>query len=92
MSQAVARDARPRASALWYTVFPAYNTALRRREATWGILFALPWLLGLLIFVVGPMLSSLSRHCFHSIPFRAFSLSCFRVSPPRLSGVKGRFI
>src|SRR4028119_2021197 len=56
MSHAVTR---PRASAPWYTVFPAYNTALRRREATWGIVFALPWLLGLVIFVVGPMLSSL---------------------------------
>lgn len=59
MSHAVARDAHPRASRRYNALFPGYATALRRREAAWGILFALPWLLGLLIFVLGPMLVSL---------------------------------
>ncbi len=31
----------------------------RRREATWGYIFAIPWLVGLLLFVVGPTLASL---------------------------------
>ncbi len=31
----------------------------RRREAIWGYIFAIPWLVGLLLFVVGPILASL---------------------------------
>ena len=52
MSSAVARSASGNGA------FAAYRTALRRREAVWGFTFAVPWLLGLLIFVVGPMLFS----------------------------------
>lgn len=37
----------------------ASRSRLRTREMLWGYLFALPWLLGLLVFVVGPMLASL---------------------------------
>lgn len=59
MSHAVTRGARTRAFLPWNAAFPAYGTAIRRREAIWGIVFALPWLLGLLIFVIGPMLASL---------------------------------
>jgi len=58
MSQAVAGDAQSSASVRQRILFPAYRSALRRREAAWGILFALPWLLGLMIFVLGPMLVS----------------------------------
>ncbi len=58
MSQAVAPGARTRAFLPWNGVLAAYGTALRRREALWGVLFALPWLLGLLIFILGPMLAS----------------------------------
>jgi multiple sugar transport system permease protein len=32
---------------------------MERREARWGVAFAIPWLLGLLIFVIGPILVSL---------------------------------
>jgi multiple sugar transport system permease protein len=32
---------------------------MERREARWGVVFAIPWLLGLLIFVIGPILVSL---------------------------------
>jgi multiple sugar transport system permease protein len=58
MSDATARGAGDSASVRQKVFFPAYATALRRREALWGILFALPWLLGLLIFVLGPMVVS----------------------------------
>lgn len=56
MSEAVVHAPRSRLS--WSAILPAYDTPLRRREALWGILFALPWLLGLAIFVIGPMLTS----------------------------------
>ena len=55
MSSAVAR---PHATAAGKRGFAAYRTALRRREAMWGIIFAIPWLLGLVIFVIGPMFYS----------------------------------
>ncbi|MBV7334540.1 sugar ABC transporter permease [Chloroflexi bacterium TSY] len=41
------------------TIFNPYQYAHRRREALWGVLFAVPWLLGLLVFVLGPILVSL---------------------------------
>lgn len=34
-------------------------SAMRRREALWGYLFIAPWLIGFLLFMVGPMLFSL---------------------------------
>jgi multiple sugar transport system permease protein len=37
-----------------------YESAGRAREALWGYLFLLPWLLGLVLFVAGPMLASLA--------------------------------
>ncbi|MBX6772937.1 MAG: sugar ABC transporter permease, partial [Chloroflexi bacterium] len=36
------------------------KTPARRREAMWGIVFAMPWLLGLLIFVIGPIVASMA--------------------------------
>lgn len=36
-----------------------FRMSLRRREALNGYLFISPWLLGLLIFTIGPMLASL---------------------------------
>jgi multiple sugar transport system permease protein len=35
-----------------------YRNPNRRREALWGILFALPWIIGLVVFVLGPILVS----------------------------------
>jgi multiple sugar transport system permease protein len=35
------------------------GTQARRREALWGYIFAVPWLIGLLVFAVGPILASL---------------------------------
>jgi multiple sugar transport system permease protein len=43
----------------WLSSLRGYGTAAARREAGWGIAFATPWLLGLLIFVIGPILASL---------------------------------
>lgn len=46
------------------------------REALWGYLFAVPWLIGLLVFIVGPILASL-----------ALSLTKYDViSPPQFVG------
>ena len=36
-----------------------YSTVSETRECLWGMLFAIPWLLGLLIFTLGPILASL---------------------------------
>ena len=36
-----------------------YQTVAETRECLWGMLFATPWLLGLLIFVIGPIIVSL---------------------------------
>lgn len=36
-----------------------YDTASELRECLWGYLFASPWLVGLLVFVLGPILVSL---------------------------------
>jgi len=38
---------------------PIVRLTFRRREALYGILFFLPWLIGLLCFVAGPMVASL---------------------------------
>ena len=43
----------------WLARLRPYRTAAERRQARWGVAFATPWLLGLLIFVVGPILASL---------------------------------
>jgi multiple sugar transport system permease protein len=43
----------------WLTKFLRYRTAGQTRECLWGYLFAAPWLLGLLIFVLGPIIVSL---------------------------------
>ncbi|HEY3108215.1 MAG TPA: sugar ABC transporter permease [Chloroflexota bacterium] len=43
----------------WHRLL-GYQTAGRAREAIWGYVFALPWLLGLLLFIAGPMLASLA--------------------------------
>jgi len=34
------------------------KTAVQTRKALWGYLFALPWILGLIIFFGGPILAS----------------------------------
>lgn len=36
-----------------------HRSPTKAREAVWGILFTMPWLLGLLLFTAGPILASL---------------------------------
>ncbi len=49
----------------------------RVREAIWGYIFAIPWLVGLLVFIVGPILASL-----------VLSLTKYDViTPPRFIGL-----
>ncbi|MBI3958816.1 MAG: sugar ABC transporter permease [Chloroflexi bacterium] len=58
MSQAVTlkpQATRPRA---WRLNLSAYRSTMRRHEALWGLALASPWLLGLLIFVLGPIIAS----------------------------------
>jgi len=43
----------------WLSRVLRYDTRAETRECLWGFLFAVPWLLGLLIFIVGPILVSL---------------------------------
>ncbi len=60
MSRALTREPQPHGlSTSRPKVFSSYRGALRRREALWGIAFAIPWLAGLIIFVLGPILVSL---------------------------------
>lgn len=42
----------------WLAKVLRYDTASQLREAAWGVGFAIPWLLGLLIFVIGPIIVS----------------------------------
>src|SRR5262245_43848053 len=54
------------------------ETPLQTRAALWGYVFALPWLLGLLIFILGPILAS-----------GYLSLTEYDVlSPPRFIGLE----
>src|SRR4051812_20497702 len=46
-----------RSPALLETVVGA-RTPLQARRALWGYLFALPWVFGLLIFTIGPIMAS----------------------------------
>lgn len=50
---------------------PFQLSPLQRREATWGLLFISPWLIGFLIFYLAPMVTSL-----------AFSMFDFTLSQP----------
>ncbi len=59
MSSATARGSPIQKASPHLGSLAKYRTLKGRREALWGILFALPWLLGLLIFVLGPILMSL---------------------------------
>jgi multiple sugar transport system permease protein len=43
----------------WLAKIVGAKTAVQTRRALWGYLFALPWILGLIIFFGGPILASL---------------------------------
>ena len=43
-----------------FSILGAYQTARRRREALSGILFATPWMAGLLLFFAGPFIYSIA--------------------------------
>jgi multiple sugar transport system permease protein len=43
----------------WLSKLLRYETMAETRECLWGFLFATPWLLGLLIFTIGPILASM---------------------------------
>jgi len=43
----------------WLTKLLRYNSMAETRECLWGMFFATPWLLGLLIFTIGPILASM---------------------------------
>lgn len=44
----------------WSVRLFGYSSMAELRECLWGYLFAIPWLLGLLIFVIGPILVSMA--------------------------------
>ena len=49
----LARRKRP-----WLAKLLHYRTVSETRECLWGFLFAAPWLVGLLVFVIGPIIAS----------------------------------
>lgn len=56
---------------------PSQPISLRRREALWGWIFISPWIVGFLLFTVGPMIASL-----------VFSITDYKViSPPIFVGL-----
>jgi len=53
------------------------NSRLQRREAIWGYIFLLPWVIGLVVFILGPIIAS-----------AYFSLNEYDVlTPPRWVGL-----
>ena len=50
---------------------------MERRDAVWGYVFLLPWLIGLLVFWLGPILMSLA------LSFTEYDV----ISPPRFNGL-----
>lgn len=78
MAQPVAKiDTNQRVPPLVYRLIGA-DTRMQAREALWGYIWLLPWILGLIVFVLGPILAS------------AFlSLTAYDVlSPPRFIGLQ----
>src|SRR5262245_4513410 len=72
---ASARAARPRSFVAWLV---GARTTFQTRAALCGYLFALPWLLGLFIFILGPIVAS-----------GYLSLTEYDVlSPPRFIGLE----
>jgi multiple sugar transport system permease protein len=59
MEQTVSRRSRPLPPPQPLARRLRLGSPARVREAAWGYLFAVPWLVGLLVFVVGPILASL---------------------------------
>jgi len=53
---AVARQQREQRSFLLWLV--GAHSSLQAKRSLWGYLFLLPWLLGLIIFIIGPILAS----------------------------------
>ncbi|MCC6626869.1 MAG: sugar ABC transporter permease, partial [Chloroflexi bacterium] len=54
------------------------HTPLQARRALWGYLFALPWVIGLLLFTIGPILASFY------FSFTEYDI----ISDPRFVGLK----
>src|SRR5258708_34855658 len=50
---------QPRREGTQYSVLSTQHSRARRREAMIGILWSSPWLLGFLLFTLGPVLASL---------------------------------
>ncbi|MGH2458215.1 MAG: carbohydrate ABC transporter permease [Chloroflexota bacterium] len=59
MDQALPASPSPTASAGLIARVVGAKSRQERRNALWGILFISPWLLGLLLFVAGPIIASL---------------------------------
>ena len=75
----IATAERRRAGALVRLVYRAIGaeTRIRAHEAAWGYIFAVPWILGLTVFVAGPIIVSLG-----------LSMSQYNIlKPPKFIGV-----
>lgn len=59
MTSATLSDSLTKRHRPWLARVLRYNTAAELREALWGVSFATPWLVGLVVFVLGPMIASL---------------------------------
>jgi multiple sugar transport system permease protein len=62
----------------WLGRLVGASTAVGTRRALWGYLFILPWLLGLALFVLGPMVASLY------LSFTEYDI----LSPPKFVGLR----
>lgn len=58
MADVLVRRARPQQGPSLLGRIVGASTPLQTKKALWGYLFGLPWIIGLIVFVVGPILAS----------------------------------
>lgn len=52
------RTAHPSASISWLARLAGARTPLQARKVLWGYVFLLPWLIGLVVFILGPIIAA----------------------------------
>lgn len=55
---AATTDVHPRKRLGWFARLAGARSPMEAHEAKWGYIFLLPWILGLVVFILGPILAS----------------------------------
>ena len=77
MAQVAVRGVRPRDKPTFLARLVGAPSKMQARKALWGYLFLLPWLIGMLVFIVGPIIASFI------LSFTEYDV----LSPPRFIGL-----